>query len=459
MGGAATGPSSSSSSGGALTGSAPGQPETGSSGTAATSGAAVDRPLPTATGVIGKGLPGTADTSPITLGILDTGTANAAASAIGANYSTSTSGSAVTRAMVHWYNAHGGIAGRRIVPVEYTVDATSPSYQTQLEAACADFTQDHHVAATISVIANAYYADYEACLTKKGVPDFTGPTGGTDDHDLAAYPGMVSVTAPTTNRRFSTMLNRFADSGYLTPKDKVGVVLETCPYNERAWTATIAPLVQRLHLDVQRRDVACVHGFADAGAFISAVAGTVLPFRTAGVNRVLFVSNFEGIALLSFENNASSQSYAPSYALTSTTGGASLADQYTDAQMSRMRGVGWTPVLDVTRRVLASSTTSRCRAMLKSEGIQPASKADDLLDLVCDQFFLLEAALKAARGNADRSSLLAAVRSLGTSYTSAYTLSGATDYRTRRDGPRLFAIWGFKASCSCMDYLSAPSAD
>lgn len=406
------------------------------------------------------GVPGAARvTTPIVVGILAEASANAAAAALGANYSTSTTGADVARALVRYYNKHGGIAGRQIKPVEYIVEVTSASYETEYEAACARFTQDNHVAVAISVLANAYYENYESCLAKAGVPDITGPTGGTDDHDLGQYPSMVSATAPSTNRRFEAMMSRFRTDGFLSPGSKIGIVVEGCPYNQRAYQTTIAPLAKRYGWSITRRDVDCLHGFGEAGQFINQVGSAVLPFRSAGVDRVMFVSNFEGVALLGFENAAHSQGYAPSYGLTSTTGGAALAGQFQADQLQRMRGVGWTPDLDIAARALPSAATKRCRAMLASEGIEPQSKADDLLDLVCDQFFLLEAALKSSGGRAEKGALATAFDALGTSYQSPYLIAGSSSYRRDKHyGPRLYATWGYQAGCGCMAYLSRPAA-
>jgi hypothetical protein len=253
------------------------------------------------------------------------------------------------------------------------------------------------------------------------------------------------------------MLKRFSASGYLTPKNKIGVIVEDCPYNRRAYDDTIAPLAKQLGLSLTRRDVGCIRGFNDASAAITSFGAAVLPFRSAGVDRVIYVSNFEGVGLLAFETAARSQGYTPSHALTSTTGGAALAGQFDDGQLRRMRGVGWAPVLDLANRVQASSETKRCRAMLASEGITPQSKADDLIDIVCDQFFLLEATLKVTGGRSSRAELLGGLRSLGTSFVSPYLLKGASDFSTRRDGARLFAIWGYSTTCGCMAYLTPPS--
>jgi hypothetical protein len=455
---------------GAGTGTVAGQPGTTSGGVTSTTGGSIgsgttgtsgaSQAPGTSTGSTtsgGTSQNGSKVTSPISVGILDLGSPNGAAAALGAGYSTSTSGADVTKALVRYFNKHGGISGRIIKPVEYTIQVTSGNYQTEMQAACARFTQDNKVSVAISVLANSYFANYEQCLSKAGVPDFAGPTGSADERDLAAFPGFVSLSSPSTNRRFTQMINRFIASGYLTPKNKIGVIVETCPYNTRAYDETIAPLAKQAGLSITRRDVSCINGFADAGSALSSFSNAVLPFRSAGVDRVMFVSNYEGVGLFGFENNANSQGYKPSYLLTSTSGGSALAGQFGDSQLQRMRGVGWSPVLDVAKRVLASPSTKRCRTILASEGIVPKSKADDLIDIVCDQFFLLEATLKATSGHASRDEILGGLRSLTTSYLSAFTLAGATDYTTRRDGPKRFAIWGYSTKCSCMDYLSPPS--
>jgi hypothetical protein len=69
----------------------------------------------------------------------------------------------------------------------------------------------------------------------------------------------------------------------------------------------------------------------------------------------------------------------------------------------------------------------------------------------------LEATLKATGGQSSHNELLAGLRSLKTDYVSAFSLSGATDFSARRDGPTKFAIWGYSTKCKCMDYVTPPS--
>jgi hypothetical protein len=77
----------------------------------------------------------------LTLGVLDVSSSNAAFDSFGGSaFDTSVSGDHAVRALVRYYNGHGGIAGRHIRLVEYVLNATD-DYASDYQAACAKFTQ------------------------------------------------------------------------------------------------------------------------------------------------------------------------------------------------------------------------------------------------------------------------------------------------------------------------------
>ncbi|MCW2545471.1 MAG: hypothetical protein JWM40_3023, partial [Frankiales bacterium] len=254
---------------------------------------------------------------PLKLGILDAKSPAAAASATGAQNAAGVDPAALTRAFVRYYNAHGGMAGRKIDPVEYTIDPTALNYETELSAACARFTQDNHLPLVISQTGNVFSGNYENCLTKAGVTNLEVANGAPDAQALKSYPRLFTTAAPTIDRRVTAQLRGLTGTGLLTRSTPVGVIVENCPENARAYSSTIAPLARSLGLSLTRRDVNCVTGFADAGAFFTQVGSAVLPFNTAGISRVLFVTSLEVAALQAFENQAQGQGYAPSYVLSS----------------------------------------------------------------------------------------------------------------------------------------------
>src|SRR4051794_28015501 len=68
-------------------------------------------------------------------------------------------------AVIDDINRHGGIAGRRVVPVWHDYDGTSTDTSAvQEQAACADYTQDHHVFAVLELGDDAF----NTCVTRTG---------------------------------------------------------------------------------------------------------------------------------------------------------------------------------------------------------------------------------------------------------------------------------------------------
>lgn len=408
------------------------------------------------TGTTGGATAGARVTSPISIGILDVGDTSATASSLGFKTSANATSQQLMRAMVGWYNKHGGIAGRVIKPVEYTADATSGNYDGLGAAACAAFTQDNHVAVALSQTGFELSAGYEACLTKAHVPDLNSSLAGFDATTMARNPMLFMTSAATVDRSLVAEFRGLTANGFLTPKSVIGVLVEACPYNVAAYTRTLEPLAKQLHLTLLRRDFDCVNGNDSIAGAVAQVSAAALPFRTAGVDRVTFVSNNQGAATVFFENQAASQGYKPWYALTSYSTAGPGASQISEDAQTRIKGVGWTPYSDLGTLPVPNAAAKRCRTALTEMRV-PYRAGDDLMMYgVCGQFFALEEALVASNGHSDAATLTAALESRS---TSPLLLGGyRTSTRTRHDSAALFAPWGYSAPCSCFAYTGAPSA-
>jgi hypothetical protein len=394
--------------------------------------------------------------TPISVGLMDVGDVSATASSLGFKTSNGATPQQLMRALVSWYNLHGGIAGRKIKPVEYTADASSNSYDSQGQAACASFTQDNHVAVALSQTEFELSPVYEACLTQAGVPDINGSLAGLDSGELARNPGLFMTSAASVDRSILAEVRGLTANGFLTPKNVIGVLVEACTYNIDAYNRTFVPLAKQLHLTLLRRDFACVDSNSSIANAVAQVDAAVLPFQSSRVDRVTFVSNNQGAATVFFENQAASQGYKPSYALTSfSTAGPGASQISADAQ-TRIQGVGWTPYADLGSLPAPGAAAKRCRAALAEMQV-PYNAGDDLLMYgVCGQFFALEDALKATHGRSDRASLVAA---LETRSASPFLLGGErVASRARHDAPALFAPWGRAAACGCFSYTGKPEA-
>ena len=436
----------------------------GSTGT--TGGGQPGRTGSTATGGVGPTTPsGTGSSSggavqgTLKLGVLDAKSPAAAASATGAQSAAGVDPAELTRAFIRYYNAHGGMAGRKLEPVEYTIDPTSSSYENDLSAACARFTQDNHVRLVVSQTGNLFSGNYENCLTKAGVTNLEVANGAPDASALNKYPRLFTTGSPTVDRRVTAQLRGLARTGYLSRSTPIGVIVEDCPENSTAYAKTVVPVAKSLGLTLTMRKVNCVTGFSDAGAYFAQVGSAVLPFNTAGISRVLFITSFEVAALQAFENQAQAQAYSPSYVLSSIASTAVQASQYSADAQRRMAGVGWIPVLDTTG-VPQTTGAKHCSEIARSQGQTISNQSDYVFLLqVCDLFGVLDAALVAARGSDEAAAFSAGLGAAMPSYRSSDVLGERLRLGgDAHDGPPAFAPFAYVSSCSCFRYTSKPAA-
>ncbi|MBV9933112.1 MAG: hypothetical protein JO367_02325, partial [Actinobacteria bacterium] len=283
--------------------------------------------------------------------------------------------------------------------------------------------------------------------------------GGADDVTYNAYPTLFTVGMPSINRKVAAVLKGLVKSGYLTAKTKIGVIVEGCPDDLRVYNQTYAPLAKQLGLTVIRRDVDCVNSYSDLGAVAAQISSAVLPFRSAGVDRVSFISAVEQLGILAFSQAAESQGWRPGYALSSSSQVGANQAQLPAPQLPQMVGVGSLPDVDLTSQTKPTAATTSCRAMLTSQGLSPGNQQDfSVSDTACDAFSLLADGLARSRGYTTGSALPTALADLGTAHVSAAVLTGTTSYdRAHHDGAVEFAPFAYAAACSCFNYTTAPA--
>ncbi|MBV9292838.1 MAG: hypothetical protein JO222_10355, partial [Frankiales bacterium] len=258
---------------------------------------------------------------------------------------------AVIEAYVHGINATGGLDGRKLVPVEYEWHSGDGSWSTAAASACAKFTQDNHVSVVLDE-AFGTVGGFRDCLQKAGVFDITNQTVG-DNAASAAATLYAGVGGLTLDRTYSAVLTGEMQSGYLHKTDHLGVIVEGCPENERAWSRSLAPLVTRLGLPAPKvvtfNCIDSTAGGATDGQ--AAISNAILRFRQPPtVDRVMFVSAEEAAALLLFAESASSQDYHPGYLLSSNAQAHLSTESGTGFpadQIPQLHGVGNSPYGDV----------------------------------------------------------------------------------------------------------------
>ena len=397
---------------------------------------------------------GAVDRSPVRVGLLYVN--NDAASSAGIDNGNTFTPKQVLDAMVKSVNARGGLAGRRVVPSFAEVKSSSSSYSADLAAACARFTQDDHVELAMSFLGGLVDDQFAACLAKAGVVYVADSLG--DDTSVAEATTTASVLSPSADRRSRVLLEQLTASGHLTRQNKLGVLVEGCPYNQRAEQRTIAPTASRLGLKiVATHTTRCFASINDLGNLASEANNAVLKFRQAGVDRVLFVSGVEGNMMFLFATAADSQGFRPGYALTSLVYPNVVKNNTPASQLANAKGLGWLPATDDGSGAVASTEARACVTALKGQGLSPAAPADYLFAYsICDGFSLTDRVLSTSRGQTAPGPWLAALHSVGSSFHAAAIVDGRTDFTgSRRDGPAGSRIFAWNDGCSCFRYTGA----
>lgn len=435
----------------------PGAPASVDPGAPAPDSAAGAPPAPDSAAAPGaQPPPQSADRSPLRLGLLYVN--NDAASSVGVDNDNSFGPRRVLEAYVAATNARGGLAGRRIQPTYAEIESSSSNYASDLQAACARFVQDAKVGLVMSFL-GLTDDQFSACLAKAGLVHVNGSYGLGDSASVAAYPQTVSPQALSADRRSKALLERLTASGHLTRSSRIGVVVEGCPYNQRAYERTLLPTARRLGLDVvETHTTRCFGGINDLSGIGSDAQNAVLRFRAEDVDRVLFVSSVEANVLFMFATAAESQGYRPGYALTSLALANVLKDQIPNPQqqLAQARGVGWLPTMDDNGSLTPTPQAQACVQTVQSKGIAPTSRVDHAIVLAqCDAFALAERVLTASGGATSPRQWGAALSSVGTGLRTAAVLDGRTDFRGGRlEGPAQGRIFAWDSGCSCFRYAT-----
>jgi hypothetical protein len=435
-----TGATASGTSGGSTTGTVVGTGGTTGTSTGATTGTSANR-------------------SPIKIGIIYVNNDSGASSA-GINNGNTFTPRRAFEGIVAAYNARGGVAGRHINPVYVELKSSSTTLKADIEAGCAKFTQDEHVAAVWGGT-GIYSEEFSDCLAKARLPQISGDYALGDNAGLKRAPYLIPSGTLTVDDRVRLMLERLTTAGRLTVKDKLGVVVEGCPFDQRAYQNTAVPTAKRLGLTIaQKFEPRCFESIGDLGGQVSDLQSAVLQFQTNAVNKVLFVSgSVESNLLAYFAQGAESQSYHPGYALTSAAAAAVQEANTPKTQLANAVGLGWLPSIDTNHVTPPLPAARQClQELQKGAGVTPQGAVDRNYAFgACDIANLYDAALRATGGNSDVTQVLAAISALRTGFPGSLSYGEETDFSSgRRTGPAQGRIFAWSPTCMCFDYTGSP---
>lgn len=374
----------------------------------------------------------------------------------GADFSLAGDPKRQAQAFVDYINAHGGVAGRKLAPVfkQYNLQnaGTASSRSQEAQAACTQFTQDHHVFMMMTVRQGDGTLDCAKRTNTIFMPNY--PTNALDAEGAKQYPDYYTPATPSYDRKNAGLVRGLVTQRrFFNPGSKLGLMIVDEPAARRAVTRSLLPALAA-EAGIRSSDVVQV---VYPDPISSPWTNYVLQMQQAGVTNVIFPSGVGGgPPVVAFMQAAENARYRPLYGLTDEAAPGGLLMTVPREQYSRVHGVvsqpsfiGLEQETSGTRQGrTANAADNRCREILRSVGEPENGGALG----GCDQLFFFWEVLQ-------RSPTLTvggfrqAAEAMGTSFTAAATW--ATRFGpTRHDGAELQRDYAFDASCDCYRFFS-----
>ena len=408
---------------------------TGGSVAGGTSGGSSSGPVPgTSGGALANG-PGVTDKE-IRFGLLYDRNAGAVNQATGAGGLSSGDSKADEAAVIDDINAHGGVAGRKLVPVYATLDSESAqTVDEQYAAVCQTFIRDTPVFAA----SGPGPVSYLDCMKKAGLAVLDDDLPAFGQAEFTQHPNLIEQgypnldrlaafhVAPLVAQKYFTPWNTTTGTAAATGTVKVGVLTFDSKIFTHAVDGYLVPSLRKLGYDPIVERITDAQTAGDIGGEAAAIKSAELTFASRGVTHVIVFEEKAGVSEL-FLQAARSQSYYPRYAVNSSNGPQALlsAGLMTTQQAHGAVGYGWLPNLDLLPAQnpdngrYATPERRHCAAVMKSHHISfDSSNAQGIGYIACTELYLLKAALDRTPSHVTLSTFLQAISSLGSSYQPA----------------------------------------
>jgi hypothetical protein len=357
----------------------------------------------------------------------------------------------VFQTLVDDQNSKGGVDGRKITPVFQVLDATGGPIPTQEQAMCTGLTQDNQV---FAALIQPHTETLLRCFKDKNVatvgPSQQGGISNEDDTIFKSYPTYVSAGTMSLTTLARIFPDQLVKMGFLTKGSKVGVVAYETPAYTRALNQVLLPaLAKQGFKDVQVAQMGQpVQRQADLAALTALEQGSVLRFKSAGVDKVIF---FDSLGPgWQFMVAAEPQGYHPKYAEQSGDTATDLLRNAPAAQSVGAVGLSFYPNAaqggDVATPLPLSESGTACINLLKSKGVA----TDNTVLPLCQQFNVFVAAMKNAGKNPTAKSFVKGYEKLGKfGSTVGMTLNFS---KKNHAGAAGFRRIQYTDSCSCFQY-------
>jgi len=362
----------------------------------------------------------------------------------------------VFNAMANYANTHGGLAGRKLVPIYYDYNATT-DVSAQDQAACANWTQDHKVFAIFG--APATDDILRSCAEHEGGISLS--TGGAEiGTTFQKYPHYLDLVGLALDKLATVTVNGLSHAGYFT--GKLGLVTWDDPAYHYAVSNGYTPALAAHHL--QAADTAYIsvpqqlNALTDTSA---AISSAVTKFKTEGIDHVIVQDGpagvFGGTGLtLEWMDQAKSQNYYPRYGQNS--GNSPGWDVLPSDEMDKALAVDQTDI-DTTRDVgwHTNTTRERCYKIEAAAGypVSPSNLNDEVFaGASCDVVWFLQRMIGQLQA-IDSTALINQAAKLGTSFASS-EVYGTKLTASLHGGGGMVRTEQYLASCQCLRYQGTP---
>lgn len=378
---------------------------------------------------------------------------NAAGAALGgsANFYQADDPKGIQSAVIDYVNAHGGIAGRKIVPVWHELLASNAATKEgrirDAQTACATYTEDNSV---FAFMGSGQWTEDNivecAARTKTVLVDeWSARTGVWLSEKRMAQAGdyYYTVNGLTAERRERAMVDALARQGFFTPGAKVAVMTENQPSIREGVNRGLKPALAAKGVNVATEIV-----YPDI--IESPWQSYVLQLQTERVTHVIFsAATSEGWPTLLFMRGAESQTYRPQYGISGLPA-VWIQGNAPREQLRNARGMTWLAGFFGEQYPPLSETDKTCRSIMRPKGYPEAIGGP-----WCDYLLFLKQALEQADALTP-AGLAAAAGRMGGAWRSTRTFDGATMFEPgRRDGAHLGRTMAWSEPKGRFDFTSA----
>jgi len=352
-------------------------------------------------------------------------------------------------------NAHGGIAGRKVVIDYYNVDTTSSTPQSvQFQAACAHWTEDTKVIAVVVGIFDD--PGLVNCLSRRHV--ITVGVGITQ-FDAQGFRDLLLFNPATIDlsRLANTWVDALARRGYFKT-GTFGLLRQESTAFDRVTREVLKPALARHGVKLATEvSIAPADTPSDLSRQSSEAASATLTMSANRVDKVL-IWEYGGNLTLFFTKAAESQQYRPKYALTGNTALATLAGlPGGSTQFAGSVAIGWLPFYNVnaSENPPTWAGRERCRKAFQKAGKTWASNISDEGPAVqqCDELWFLHDAAAASGGLPSTANLVKGANLLGSSFATAATFTSLIT-PTKHAGAGTYRDMDFDTVCSCYHFTA-----